>query len=170
MAESYLMQSISGLQQVDPSDESGNLGFALSTMGSIREDQARYPEAEQFYRDALMRFEHRFGVSSKMTMAVRENLIWAIGPQGRIDEGDAMYRELLEIARDKYSAADPGELGRMAETHAEWLDEVKRPDLARAVREEWAEEIAKAKALIDVLKVEEEERFENAEEEQNRDN
>jgi len=166
-AEEYLLQSISDLQQVDPSDESGNLGLALSTMGSIREDQARYKEAEQYYRDGLARFEHRFGATSRQALAMRENVIWAIGPQGRVDEGDTMYRELLQIARKKYSPADLQEIGRMAETHAEWLDEVQRPALARAVREKWAEEIAAADALIEVLKTEEQERFDNAEREQN---
>lgn len=39
---------------------------------------------------------------------------------------------------------------------------MQRPVMARAVREEWAEEIEAAQTYIDVLTVEEETRFENA--------
>ena len=162
-AETYLLESIDGLQQVDPENEVIKLGYAAFAMGSIREDQGRYADAESYYRDALQRYSERYGADSRQALDMRENLVWAIGPQGRVEEGDAMYRELLVAAREKYATDNPQELGRMAETHAEWLDAMQLPERARVVREQWASEIAAAQAFIDLLTKEEEERFENAE-------
>lgn len=162
-AETYLLESIDGLQQVDPDNEIVKLGYAAFAMGSIREDQGRYAEAESYYRDALRQYAERYGADSEQALTVRESLVWAIGPQGRIEEGDALYRELLEVARAKYATEKPQELGRMAETHAEWLDAMQLPERARVVRQQWASEIAAAGEFIDLLTTEEEERFENAE-------
>ena len=162
-AETYLLESIDGLQQVDPDNEIVKLGYAAFAMGSIREDQGRYAEAESYYRDALGQYTERYGADSEQALTVRESIVWAIGPQGRVEEGDSLYRQLLEVARDKYATEKPQELGRMAETHAEWLDAMQLPERARVVREQWASEIAAAEEFIDLLTTEEEERFENAE-------
>lgn len=134
----------------------------LQTFGSLREDQGNYVEAERIYRRAMEIGENRYGADSPYMLVQKENVAWAVGNQGRFDEGDRLYRELLTVTGQASSGVLPEELGRLAETYAEWLDMMQRPKLAANVREEWATQIEVGKQYIDSLTRKEEERIRNA--------
>jgi len=134
----------------------------LQMLGSLREDQGDYIEAERVYRRAMEVGEDRYGANSPYVLIEKENIAWAVGNQGRFDEGDRLYRELLAGADQASSGVAAEELGRLAETYAEWLDMMQRPKLAANVREEWATQIKVGKQYIDSLTRKEEERFKNA--------
>ncbi len=161
-AEDVITNVLRQAEMAEPyAKESVEFGV-MQTLGSLREDQGDYVEAERIYRRAMEIGENRYGANSPYMLVQKENVAWAVGNQGRFDEGDRLYRELLTVADQTSSGVVPEELGRLAETYAEWLDMMERPKLAANIREEWATQIEVGKQYIDSLTRKEEERFENA--------
>jgi tetratricopeptide (TPR) repeat protein len=116
----------------------------LADLHRTRED---WPAAESVIADGLEILGEDEG-PEQMRTGLRERLAWAWLRQGRIEEGDTLYRQTIADARERFSERVPDVFGRVLASYAEWLDVAGRTDEAAAWRREHATEIEAGAALL----------------------
>ncbi len=129
-----------GLSRLVMCEIAGHLGDLRAARGDPR-------GAEAALRQGLAVLGDDEG-PGQMRTGLRERLAWVLLRLGRVDDGDALYRQAVAEGRAAWGSQAPDVFGRVLGGYAEWLDGAGRADAASTWRREHAAEIAAGATLL----------------------
>lgn len=139
-AEATLAPALAGRDESVPDLERGERARAVETLAGLREDRRQWADAERLYRRALALLQS--DPTGWAALRVKESLAWMLGRQGRLAEGESVYRELAATSARLHATELPQEYARLLETYAEWLDMTGQRARAAALRARHRRDIA----------------------------